>query len=121
MSAQEWPKWVNSRIANSPEEVVALLSHTEDCAIHPMLIVRGERPGDVRFRARHPDHVLECDCGGITPDAEALALAGVSLPKEKKPLTSAQIAALDRIPGDGVLKAGGAPKGGNRRKKKTAK
>lgn len=107
---QEWPKWVNGRIARNPTEAQGMLSHTQDCGIHTSLVV-----GEGLFRPRHPDHVLECNCGGVTPSPEQLQEAGVIV---KPGLTPEQVAALDRAPDDGVIKPGGAPKGGNRKKRR---
>lgn len=102
--SQEWPKWVGKdpdgkggRIARDPEHARFILGHLGDCAVF----------------ATHPDADTTCMCGGVTPTADQLRDAGVP----PKPLTAKQAAALDRIPDDGVTKAGGSVKGSKRRKK----
>jgi hypothetical protein len=100
--SNEWPKWVNGRIAHSPVEAEGLLSHAQDCGIHTTIIT-----GNGLFRPRHPDHPLACTCGGVVPTDADLEAAGLSR------FNGAPAAAFDH---DQDGKPGGAPKGGNRKK-----
>lgn len=102
--SNEWPKWVNGRIARSPAEAEGLLSHAQDCDIHTTIIT-----GKGLWRPRHPDHELKCTCGGVTPTEEDRAAAGIG----RGPFNGADSAKFDH---DGDKKAGGSPKGGNRKK-----
>lgn len=130
---KEWPKMVKGRRAASAEDGRFLLSHAEDCGIHAQ-VAHPSKPGVMITRPA--DVELKCSCGGIEPPVEDLEAAGigpkpapisaevVAAPKRAKPrkrgkktLSEKQKAALDRVPGDGKTSPGGAPKGGNQKKK----